>query len=1238
MLRLDSFRRRMAARRERGQGLVEFSLTIMVFLLLVVMIVEVGRMLWAYVTLQQAVRSAARYAVTGQWLQEYADDLTAGYDPSDPSDLMKHIPPCWPLFEDDPYPLTDKDRPPRAYDAYQPYRNPRSCSVEAAALRVMRPLPANPLAGETEPGYYRVRIAGVAPDKYPTEGTFTRLINGNPSIHDYANYFDLPAHTGSNFGWSPGFAGMPEQTVAVRAELRLPLLTPLLRNIAPSVMLRTTALMTNESFGSLGAQRAAMLPPEVPDVSPFEPLLPPDLIVTRIDVPGMFEPGSVPSIFVAVRNAGSIEAPAGFVVNLYAVPEGSGFSEGGLIASATVGAPLPATASLAVPMTITPLTSGRYDFYARVDATDVIDEVGAGEDTNPQGESNNTYQHPTVVLVGSVVNLYLEKSVDNNTPAVGDELVYSFAYGNTGFSPATAVTVTDTLPPGVTYVSSTPGGICSGTPLVCNLNNVAAGGSGSFEVTVRLDGAAAGERLTNTATIEAQGGDELDSNLADNTSSVDVVVEGVNVLIDAEVDNDEPDPEDEVVFTVTVENDSPNDASGVSVSTDFDAGIDYLSDDGGGAYDPGSGAWTLGALPAGETLTLHITARVSATDTDPFAEFALEPRPENVNTDLVQRVQLFVRRADLTIRKSVTPRVASATEEVRYTVTVTNTGPADATGFTVVDTLPPNDESAFGVEFVSAQVSGGAAAYDGAAHTVTWVWGPDEVLPDGASATLEIVAIVAEEALNGEMISNIAAITETAQYDPNSNGENTSGAVLEVGNAADLVVTGGVSVAGAGATSSVTAAEGQNIVYTLNVRNNGPTPAQRVVVTDAVAMGLLEELSGVSGVPDYDDSDPENPLGLAPDGTWHIGPIGIGQTRTLQISGTVAPRSDRQTFNWTAAAAFAHPDDPVELDASDNSAAFEVELTDELADVRLSITPASAERKYKEAMEWTVTIRNDGPDGATGIVVDLASLANLETSGVLESVSYAPSAGTWSATNRTWTIDSLAAGGSVTFTISGTVADLSAASGPQTYTGTVAANYPLPVYDPTRPTANWSFTSKWVDPAYYNVGPAAGSCSAVTWGNPAGGLQNGHPLIGQDVVWQIRTPADINSRSDEPVYAPVTPDYPTTGQGTELADGDAGLFQCLAAANQSFPFEFDLMPGRWRVILLMFPPGEAGSFTVTGNGTTLFPDGRVSTAAGDDNVYYITDGTVTVPADGALTINVGAKGTVSGIGLEYLGP
>lgn len=52
--------------RSKGQAMVEFALTILLFLILLLAVVEFGRMLQVWVTMQRAAQTGARFAATGQ--------------------------------------------------------------------------------------------------------------------------------------------------------------------------------------------------------------------------------------------------------------------------------------------------------------------------------------------------------------------------------------------------------------------------------------------------------------------------------------------------------------------------------------------------------------------------------------------------------------------------------------------------------------------------------------------------------------------------------------------------------------------------------------------------------------------------------------------------------------------------------------------------------------------------------------------------------------------------------------------------------------------------------------------------------------------------------------------------------------------------------------------------------------------------------------------------------------------
>lgn len=68
-------------RRRKGQTLAEFAITLPIVLLLMFGIVEFGRIFQAWVTLQNAARTAARYASTGQFYDKYQMDFSKRSDP-----------------------------------------------------------------------------------------------------------------------------------------------------------------------------------------------------------------------------------------------------------------------------------------------------------------------------------------------------------------------------------------------------------------------------------------------------------------------------------------------------------------------------------------------------------------------------------------------------------------------------------------------------------------------------------------------------------------------------------------------------------------------------------------------------------------------------------------------------------------------------------------------------------------------------------------------------------------------------------------------------------------------------------------------------------------------------------------------------------------------------------------------------------------------------------------------------
>lgn len=126
--------------------------------------------------------------------------------------------------------------------------------------------------------------------------------------------------------------------------------------------------------------------------------------------------------------------------------------------------------------------------------------------------------------------------------------------------------------------------------------------------------------------------------------------------------------------------------------------------------------------------------------------------------------------ADLGVTKTRSPSGAiEAGTNVTYTVTVTNNGPADAGNVTLADALPA------GTGFLSISAPAGWTCTTPQLGQSGAISCKTTSLPDGASATISIVASVNCSTPDGIVISNTAAVS--AETPPDNNHSNDSGSV-----------------------------------------------------------------------------------------------------------------------------------------------------------------------------------------------------------------------------------------------------------------------------------------------------------------------------------------------------------------------------------------------------------------------------------------------------------------------------
>jgi uncharacterized repeat protein (TIGR01451 family) len=306
-------------------------------------------------------------------------------------------------------------------------------------------------------------------------------------------------------------------------------------------------------------------------------------------------------------------------------------------------------------------------------------------DPNPNNNTSSVTVSPNISADLAVV-----KSVDDATPLLGGNVVFTIVASNNGPVAATGVVVTEILPAGLTYVSHTTStGPYNPVSGAWGIGSLAVSGTETLTVTATVNGMAV-PQVTNAAFIT---GEQSDPILTNNTSSV-VVTPNVatDLAVVKTVDEANPTVGENVTFTIAATNGGPSDATGVVVNDLLPAGLDYVSHiASAGSYVPASGVWTIGAMPNLTSQTLTITAitttagGANVVNTATITGNEPDPVPENNNDDVPINI---LSGADVSIVKTVDNSTPFLGEVVIFTVTASNAGPEDATNVLVSDTFP----------------------------------------------------------------------------------------------------------------------------------------------------------------------------------------------------------------------------------------------------------------------------------------------------------------------------------------------------------------------------------------------------------------------------------------------------------------------------------------------------------------------------------------------------------------------
>jgi|GEM_PF-1020743 len=387
----------------------------------------------------------------------------------------------------------------------------------------------------------------------------------------------------------------------------------------------------------------------------------------------------------------------------------------------------------------------------------------------------------TLVTALATSDLSLTKSLTTTPTYVGDTAVFRITVANAGPDAAVGVEVTDAVPAGTTFDSATAstGSYDDGTG-VWSIPTLASGASATLDISLDVTATS----VTNVAEVTASGSIDPDSQPAENAlgggsapDQDDEDSETFTVLPSADLSLTKtrtagPAADGTTTFRITLANDGPSTATGVAVTDTPPAGSTFDSATASvGAFDDGTGVWSVASLASGASATLDLTyvittapsvnsAEVTASDQhDPDsspAENALDgSNPPDEDDEAQASVPGL---AGLSLAKSPTTTPTHTGDTVVWDVVVSNAGPHAAASVVVRDQLPA------GLALLSA--TGTQGSYD--SGTGDWTVG---TVAASGSATLTITAVVTAPG----SITNTAQVWSSATTDPDSTPANSVG-------------------------------------------------------------------------------------------------------------------------------------------------------------------------------------------------------------------------------------------------------------------------------------------------------------------------------------------------------------------------------------------------------------------------------------------------------------------------------
>ena len=555
----------------------------------------------------------------------------------------------------------------------------------------------------------------------------------------------------------------------------------------------------------------------------------------------------------------------------------------------------------------------RLKIICRVNATGVItNNVSvSGHEVDYDLSNNND---SGIIKVSPASDLAIVKQVNVSQANFNDLVRWKLSVSNNGPDVATGVVVTDILPEGFIYVDSIleKGSYSDG---VINIGRLAVGERVILEIICKVENTG---RFVNIANVT---GNEFDYDLSNNRANASVLINpACDMEVEKTVNESNPNYRDNVAWSIVVRNNGPDVAHDVIVNDVLPGSLIWISDDSNGKYNPRTGIWTIAQLNRGVEIRLNIVAMVNGTGiTQNNVSVTAREFDHDLSNNNASEIVEVNKTADVSIVKIVDDSNPLYGNLITWTLIAKNNGPDKATSVAVEDILPKG--------LILVDVVATKGVYDNGVWYLC-------CLENGEEESLDIIC----EVNTTGNITNYASIT-AEEDDPNIHN-NFDNETIDVPLTVDLEVVKQVS--------NKNPYYGENIIWFISIKNNGPDNATNVVLNDLLDENLIYNYYTAS-------------VGQFIGNNWVIEQLNSKETAYLNISCMVNGLGI--IYNHASANCSEY-----DLNMSNNN---DSEFIDALPVADLSVIKIVnvSNPNYGEFIKWTVIVSNNGPNNASGVIV-----------------------------------------------------------------------------------------------------------------------------------------------------------------------------------------------------------------------------------------------------------------------------